>query len=111
MVLFGKAITLLRSDGMSAFIRKAYRYISNNRPESLDENEWALLRARLCGQSLAVVVDHDISGGAYIYRNQHILDRCANGDLVLLLGFYSATLQYFIEIFEGHSSQIGRAHV
>jgi glycosyltransferase involved in cell wall biosynthesis len=105
IVLFGKAITLLRREGMSALISKARRYIYNNRPELLGENEWDLLRAKLHGQPLAIVVDHDIGGGANFIRNQYVLDRRAKGDLVLLLGFYTATSQYFIEIFGSHSSR------
>jgi glycosyltransferase involved in cell wall biosynthesis len=101
--LFWKSITLLRSSGVGALIRKARRsFPIQIRPH--DESEWGILCAKLRGQLLAVVVDHDMGGGANIYRNLYVTERCAKGETVLLLGFHVNSLQYFVDVFHGRSS-------
>lgn len=103
-MLLRKAAVLLRSAGARVLIRKIGRYFSNQ-PRSASEEEWRNLRATLAGRVISVIVDHDMGGGANIYRDKVIAERCAEGESVLLLGFHVASLQYFIEVFADTSSR------
>lgn len=103
-MLFRKAVTLLKAAGIRALCRKIIRYLSN-RPRVVDGDVWAQLRKRLEKRALCVIVDHDIGGGANIYRNEVIAQRCAADETVLLLGFHVASLKYFIEVWDGATSQ------
>ena len=102
-LLFFKAISLLRSSGLRALKTKASRYLSN-RPRTGNENDWKELCAKLRGKSLTIIVDHDMGGGANIYRKKNVKEICRTGDVVLLLGFHIVTLQFFIEVFNDNAS-------
>ncbi len=102
-VLALKALTLLRSSGPKALLKKIRRYTSG-KPITSDATILTGLAERLETGPLAIVVDHDMGGGANIYRNGHIAERLSQGDRVLLFGFHVASLQYFVEFFEGPSS-------
>jgi len=103
-MLLHKAVTLLKAAGIRALFRKVFRYFSN-RPRMVDEGAWAQLQSGMAGRPVCVIVDHDMGGGANIYRNEVIAQRSAAGEMVVLLGFHIATLQYFIEIFDGGPSR------
>lgn len=103
-MLLRKAVTLLRAGGVRALFRKVMRYLSN-RPRKINEDVWAHLRAGMAGRALCVIVDHDMGGGANIYRSEVVAQRCAAGEVVLLLGFHIASLQYFVQVFDGQASR------
>ncbi len=102
-ILFFKAISLLRSSGLRALTTKASRYLSS-RPRAGNEDDWKELCAKLRGRSLTIIVDHDMGGGANIYRKKNVQEICRTGDVVLLLGFHIVTLQFFIEVFDNNLS-------
>lgn len=97
--LFRKSIALLRSDGFGALANTVKRHF-HNRPRLADKVAWDLLCAKLHGRVLTVVVDQDLGGGANIYRDRDISERCAKGATVLLFGFHTLSLQYFVQIFD-----------
>ncbi len=98
-MLLRKAVTLFRAAGLRALWRKCLSYFSN-RPREAKPDEWAQLRRETAGRALCVIVDHDMGGGSNIYRNEVIAQRRRTGEMLLLLGFHVATLQYFVEIFD-----------
>ncbi|HQT39321.1 MAG TPA: glycosyltransferase [Acidocella sp.] len=103
-MLAGKAVTLYRAAGIRALLRKVVRYFSN-RPRSANDDAWAKLRQGLAGRKICVIIDHDMGGGANIYRDEVVAQRHAAGEAVLVLGFHVATLNYFGEVFDGGSSR------
>lgn len=102
--LLRKGVALMRSAGATALWHKAARYVAG-RPRRSTESEFDMLARQLQGRPLAVVVDHDMGGGANIYRTQYIEQRRALGDTVVLLSFHLASLQYFVEIFDDRVSR------
>ncbi len=101
-VLAKKSLLLLKNSGSKALINKVLRY-KTGRPQTLDSAIWKKLIHQLTSRPCAVVVDHDMGGGANIYRQKHIADRLAAGENVLMLGFHIASLQYFVEFYDGKS--------
>lgn len=99
-----KALALLRRGGAKIVFRKLKQYLSA-RPKSLDSKQWKALQSELQGKSISVVIDQDMGGGSNIYRNQYINTRTEAGEAVLLFGFHVASLQYFVEVFNGKASQ------
>jgi glycosyltransferase involved in cell wall biosynthesis len=99
-MLLRKAITLVKSAGLRALLRKVARYFSN-RPSGSSGNARTQIRQALTQRDICVIIDHDMGGGANIYRDEVIAKRRAAGQVVLLLGFHIATLQYFIEVIDG----------
>jgi hypothetical protein len=102
--LLRKGVALMRGAGAAALWRKAARYVGG-RPRRASESEFDMLTRQLQGRPLAVVVDHDMGGGANIYRAQYVEERRALGDTVVLLSFHLASLQYFVEIFDDRVSR------
>lgn len=101
--LLGKGLALLRTAGPAALWRKASRYLGG-RPRRASDDELLKLKRQLRSRDLAVVVDHDMGGGANIYRAQYVAQRQALGETVVLLSFHLASLQYFVEVFDGGAS-------
>lgn len=102
--LFWRAVALYRTVGFKDLLRKVKRYTAA-RPKALDREKWELLQSELSGKLMSVVIDQDMGGGANIYRNQFITSLTTAGETVLLFGFHVASLQYFVEIFDGTASQ------
>lgn len=102
-MLSRKALALIRTAGARTLWRKIRSYIAN-RPRAADEDKWVELLQKTAGKPLCVVVDHDLGGGANIYRNEFIAQRLGAGETVLLLSFHVATLQYFVEYFDQQTS-------
>lgn len=102
--LLSKAWILFRSSGIKALFRKGLHYISG-RPRWGGDKEWDRLGLMLANKEVSIVVDHDMGGGANLYRHQYVAERQNKGNIVLLLSFHLATLQYFIEIFDEKGSQ------
>lgn len=103
VLLFSKASKLIRSAGLIALIRKTNFYLSA-KPKSASDTEWERLYAKLRRRTVTIIVDHDMGGGANIYRNKYVAEQWIKGELVLLLGFHIASLQYFVEVFDTNSS-------
>ncbi|MCU6434922.1 glycosyltransferase [Undibacterium sp. Jales W-56] len=77
---------------------------NTGRPQALDSSIWKKLIQQLQIRPCAIVIDQDMGGGASIYRHKHIAERIAQGENVLMLGFHIASLQYFVEFYDGVSS-------
>lgn len=103
VILAKKSLQLLRAAGPKALINKVKRY-NTGRPQSVDSANWKNLTQNLQTRPLSIVVDHDIGGGANIYRFQYIADRIALDEQVLLFGFHIASLQYYIELYDGENT-------
>lgn len=102
--LVSKALALLRVGGAKTVFRKVKQYLTA-RPKSLNSEQWKTLQSELKDQCISVVVDQDMGGGSNIYRNQYIKTQTDAGGAVLLFGFHVASLQYFVEIFNGKKNQ------
>ncbi|MET3119115.1 glycosyltransferase involved in cell wall biosynthesis [Undibacterium sp. GrIS 1.8] len=101
-VLAKKSLLLLKNSGPKAVVDKILRY-NSGKPKALDSVIWKKLIHQLKSRPCAVVIDHDMGGGANIYRQRHIAERLASDENVLMLGFHIASLQYFVEFFDGRS--------
>ena len=60
-LLSSKAWKLIRTSGLIALVHKARVYISA-RPKSAHDSQWNSLYAKLKGQRLTVIIDHDMGG-------------------------------------------------
>lgn len=103
-MLFYKSVVLLKTTGFRALWHKVIRYIFN-RPHVANHDTWTQLKRQIAESTLCLIIDHDMGGGANIYRNEVIAQRCSNGETVLLLSFHVSTLQYFVEVFDKHGSR------
>jgi hypothetical protein len=101
--VFWKSISLLRSSGVSAIVKKTKQSLQN-RLIVTEERDWSLLCNRLRGRLISVVVDHNLGGGANIYREKYVSERYATDETILVLGFHVPTLQYFLEVIDKLSS-------
>lgn len=102
-IFFLKILFLFRNAGLKALYQKVKRYLSG-RPHSLSDSEWSEIRNELHDKELHLIVDHDMGGGANIFRNDLISEKCANKKIVVLLSFHISSLQYFIQIFSEEKS-------
>lgn len=98
-----KLFFLFRKAGIKSLFEKIKKYLTG-RPHTLSGAEWLKLRESLKGKSLALIVDHDMGGGANIYRNDLIAEKSEDGFVVVLLSYHVASLQYFVQVFDGESS-------
>jgi glycosyltransferase involved in cell wall biosynthesis len=102
-LLFWKGLKLIRSAGLIAVAQKTRTYLSA-KPKPIRVSQWNSLSAKLKGRPLTIVVDHDMGGGANIFRNNYSAKQIAEDQIVILLGFHIATLQYFLEVIDSSSS-------
>lgn len=90
---------LIKSFEIANLVDKARRYLSN-RPASLIANVEAV-RATLDASELrniVLVIDHDLGGGANLYRERMVAEKIKEGATIFIFSFYFATLSYFLMI-------------
>jgi hypothetical protein len=98
-----KSLSTIRAAGLKRTIVKILRHLQR-RPIRASETQWQMLRRTLVNQSVFLIVDHDMGGGANIYRGQVIKSQLERGVVCVFLGFHVATLSYFVEIYEPNVS-------
>ena len=102
--LFFKAIALQRSSGYKILFKKVWRYLSLY-PKIMDEQGWEQLHLRVKSAQVVVIIDHDMGGGANLYRRERVSEYLREDLKVVLLGYHVASLQYFIEIYDQQGSK------
>lgn len=102
-MLFQRSLSLFRKAGIKALIAKVRKYLLG-RPQSVSESEWKRLKSSLIGKRVRVVVDHDMGGGANIFRGDYVSSAVESGIVVILLSFHVASLQHFIQVFDKKDS-------
>lgn len=102
--MWRKVIATLRELGIKATFRKILLY-SKGRPKASHEELKFALSDSLNKPKVAMVIDHDMGGGANIYRKAQVEELKQKGQFVIFLGFHVASLSYFIEIEVGGKAQ------
>ena len=95
-----RAFALIRQLRISELIHKL-RFAVKRLPPAEVDDPFSLV-SKICEQSgtqrIYLVIDHELGGGANLFREKLIAKRISEGVTVLLLTFHLNTLQYVIEI-------------
>jgi len=101
-LLLKKSLILFKNSGIKTTLKKIKNY-NKGKPLAITKTTWESLIQVLSLQPLSLVVDHEMGGGSNIYRRQRIEEKISKGEKVLLFGFHIASLQYFIEFYDGQT--------
>jgi glycosyltransferase involved in cell wall biosynthesis len=96
-----RALRLLRRGQFSLLWNKMRRYWSgkpNTVANPTAEIRECLTKAKSKGRAL-LVIDHDLGGGAPLYRQRLIEDHVVRGGVALLLTFHVPTLSYAAQVY------------
>lgn len=101
----GEKVKVVRQVVRSVGLRGAARRFAKNRwlRESGGKVRRRLRSGRRSGRRIALIFDHDLGGGANIYRNDTISALTNDNYDVVLVSFHLGSLRYFVEIGRGPS--------
>lgn len=95
-----RALRLMRQGQFTVLYEKARRYLAakpaavENPPEQLERRLVAAQRGRAL-----LIIDHDLGGGAPLYRQRLIDTHVAQAGVALLLTFHLPTLNYAVQLY------------
>lgn len=97
ITLFERGFHLLRSGKFVNLFEKAKRYL-RGRPKSFLVDAETLQKKLNPNerQSVVLVIDHDLGGGANHYRDRLVADKMNKGATVLIFSYYVMTLSYIL---------------
>ncbi|MBA3580929.1 MAG: glycosyltransferase family 4 protein [Gammaproteobacteria bacterium] len=96
--LLYKAVKLLRNAEVSVFISKIKKYMSKP-ARKYPVASIQRVQSAVKGKAIALIVDHDLGGGANLYRKEYVANKLAVGQAVIVVGFDIIKLQYFLDVF------------
>lgn len=94
-LMFSKGMRALKSQGLRSTWTKARDY--GRRRSTEDATALATSIAQMQGHKVVWIVDHDMGGGANLYRQQFVQTCLSEGQMVVVLGFQVASLGYFVQ--------------
>lgn len=92
-----RGLHLLRHGQFACLWEKTKRYLQA-RPESfLTDTETVQKKLHLTNrQSIVLVIDHDLGGGANSYREQLVSGKIADGDIIFIFSYHVVSLSYML---------------
>lgn len=105
--LLKKAWRLAASGKFETLYSRATRYLGRwpSRADSSGAPLSHMLQKLGGKQGFVMIIDHDLGGGANMYRDKMILRHAEDGRPVLLLSYHLASFSYFIEIISGERKE------
>lgn len=96
-VFFKRGLHLVRTRKFTSLFEKIRRYL-RGRPKTVLQNpsELALLLKHQQCENLSLILDHDLGGGANLYRNQLVDSLVHEGRTALILTYHVATLTHMV---------------
>jgi len=97
-----RALRLMRRGQFAVLYEKARRYLAAKPVEVDDPVEQIRLGLESVQKTRALlVIDHDLGGGAPLYRQRLIAAHVEKGGAVLLLTFHLPTVSYAVQVYGG----------
>lgn len=94
-LMWAKGSQAVRHHGLLGALEKVRGFIQRRATE--DASALAATVAAVAGRSVVWIVDHDMGGGANLYRQQYVENCIREGAVVIVLGFQVASLGYFLQ--------------
>lgn len=91
---------LLRTGQFSAFVEKVRLHIRSKPKTALTQPKELrkLLANKSAGKGSFLIIDHDLGGGANLYRNKLVEEIVSSGGIALIFSFHVLTLQFMLII-------------
>ena len=86
------------------------RALAKTRRDRMTDANALFKHLRECHSRVTMIIDHNLGGGANLYRERFMRERLQRGSAVLLLYYDLPTLCYVVKIFDGRGDRIFRLH-
>lgn len=99
-----RLLETIKRSGIKAGYSKAKRYLSK-KPIHLTDDQWSEVRGFLSKKDIFIIIDHDMGGGANIFRSELVKEQIEKNNIVILLSYHIPSLQFFLQIFSSENSE------